>query len=220
MTPVLAAQGLTRHFGGERFLGFGKPSRLVRAVDGVSFALPEGKTLSLVGESGCGKTTTARMLLRLMSPSAGKILFEGESLAAAAPATLLRYRLADAGRLPGPLQLASARGMRARGDPRRAAPAEHPPRQGRRRHRAPRSPRLMDPASRLSRVAAVARCPHEFSGGQRQRICHRARASSCRPGPGRAATSPSRALDVSVPRADREPAAATCRRNRPASASC
>jgi oligopeptide/dipeptide ABC transporter ATP-binding protein len=164
MTPVLAAQGLTRHFGGERFLGFGRPSRLVRAVDGVSFALPEGKTLSLVGESGCGKTTTARMLLRLMPPSAGEILFESESLARAAPATLLRYRLAVQAVFQDPWSSLSPR-LRA------AAIIAEPLRLNTRLPRGEIDAKVAEAMTQVglspSRGSSF---PHEFSGGQRQRI--------------------------------------------------
>src|SRR4051812_6158891 len=52
----------------------------VRAVDGVSFAIPRGKTLGLVGESGCGKTTTSRMILRAFDPTSGQVLFDDKHL--------------------------------------------------------------------------------------------------------------------------------------------
>jgi peptide/nickel transport system ATP-binding protein len=76
--PLLEVRGLTKHFPVRRG-GFGRPG-WVRAVDDVSFTVARGEALGLVGESGCGKTTTGRMLVRLIEPTAGSIVFDGRDL--------------------------------------------------------------------------------------------------------------------------------------------
>ena len=81
MTALLEVEGLVKHFVAERSL-FGRPLAHVKAVDGVSFSLEAGKTLALVGESGCGKSTVSRLVLRLIEPDAGKIRFQGRDLLA------------------------------------------------------------------------------------------------------------------------------------------
>jgi oligopeptide/dipeptide ABC transporter ATP-binding protein len=76
---LLEVRNLVKHFEiGARM--FGKPAGVVRAVDGVSFAIRRGETLGLVGESGCGKTTTGRCVLQLERPTSGEIIFEGRDL--------------------------------------------------------------------------------------------------------------------------------------------
>jgi peptide/nickel transport system ATP-binding protein len=78
--PLLQVRDLNVHFPVAHDL-LGRPSRWVRAVDGVSFTVRRGETLGLVGESGCGKTTTGRAVLRLIRPTAGEVLFQGRDLA-------------------------------------------------------------------------------------------------------------------------------------------
>ena len=76
----MQVENLVKHFPVSRGV-FSRSAGAVRAVDGVSFALRRGETLGLVGESGCGKTTTGRCILRLERPTSGRILFEGKDLA-------------------------------------------------------------------------------------------------------------------------------------------
>jgi oligopeptide transport system ATP-binding protein len=77
--PLLEVRDLKVHFPVQHGL-FSRAKAFVKAVDGVSFALPPGETLGLVGESGCGKTTLGRAVVRLVEPTAGQVFFEGEDI--------------------------------------------------------------------------------------------------------------------------------------------
>ena len=91
--PLVDVQGLVKHYpGGRRFLGLGRPRGVVRAVDGVSFAIAPGQTLGLVGESGGGKSTVGRTILRLIEPTAGRVLFDGADVLALDPGELRALR--------------------------------------------------------------------------------------------------------------------------------
>ena len=76
---VLEAAGVSKHFQTRRGL-FGGERGVVRAVDGISFSIEGGRTLGVVGESGCGKTTTAKLVLGLEEPTGGSMRFEGRDL--------------------------------------------------------------------------------------------------------------------------------------------
>src|SRR5437879_11084251 len=91
VTAVLEAAGLTKHFPAKRGI-FGGDRGVVRAVDGISFTIESGQTLGVVGESGCGKTTTAKLVLGLEEPTAGGIRFEGRDLDALDAAGRRHYR--------------------------------------------------------------------------------------------------------------------------------
>ena len=88
---LLEVQGLERRFTlGGTWLS--RRRRVIHAVDGVSFVIEHGEVLGLVGESGCGKSTTGRLILRLIEPSAGSIRFEGHDLLALSPSRLWATR--------------------------------------------------------------------------------------------------------------------------------
>jgi oligopeptide transport system ATP-binding protein len=137
----------------------------VRAVDGVSFQIGRGETLGLVGESGCGKTTVGRAILRLIEPTSGSVRFDGKDVVAAAHAELrgLRRRMQiifqdPAGSLNPRMRIESIVGEPL---------MVHGLVKSREELRA-RVERLLERCG-MSRAAAD-RYPHEFSGGQRQRI--------------------------------------------------
>src|SRR5436190_10383586 len=92
IAPVLRVDRLVKHFPVSRGLIRRKVIGLVRAVEGVSFEIARGETLALVGESGCGKSTTGRLVLRLMDPTAGSVRFKGEEIASLDKHALRRLR--------------------------------------------------------------------------------------------------------------------------------
>jgi oligopeptide/dipeptide ABC transporter ATP-binding protein len=161
--PILEVQNLTKHFPVRRGL-FGKPAGVVRAVDGVSFTIEPGQTLGLVGESGCGKTTTSKLILRLEEPTSGVIRFQGRNLLEADSQGLREYRRSVQAVFQDPY---------ASLDPRmRVASIIAEPLVINQRASAPevrrRILRLLDLVGLPERAADL--FPHEFSGGQRQRI--------------------------------------------------
>ena len=91
MSTIVEARGLKMYFPVGRTLG-GKPKRLLKAVDDVSFSIQKGETFGLVGESGCGKTTVGRCLVRLYEPTDGRIFFDGQDIAHLGEKPLTPYR--------------------------------------------------------------------------------------------------------------------------------
>ena len=90
--PLIRVEDLTKHFAVTKGLLVARTTGQVKAVDGVSFTIGRQETLGLVGESGCGKTTTARLLLRLERPTAGRVLLDGRDVHALAGPALRDYR--------------------------------------------------------------------------------------------------------------------------------
>ena len=162
-TPLFEARNLTKHFPVRR--GFlAKPLGVVRAVDGVNFSIGTGKTLGVVGESGCGKTTTAKLVLRLENPTGGSLLFDGQDISGLDGRDVMQYRKAVQAVFQDPFASLNPR-MRVDaiiGEPlithERLDSAEVDK----------RIARLIDLVGLPERSAKL--FPHEFSGGQRQRI--------------------------------------------------
>ncbi|HSB71814.1 MAG TPA: oligopeptide/dipeptide ABC transporter ATP-binding protein [Candidatus Methylomirabilis sp.] len=163
-TAVLCIESLKKHFPVTKGLIRMKHVGAVKAVDGVSFAVPKGGTFGLVGESGCGKTTIAKCILRVESPTGGSIVFEGKDIAGLSKPELQWYRRSVQAVFQDPFSSLNPR-MRVGnilGEPlvvHNAMP---------RREVGHRVAELLEIVG-LTR-GAERLYPHEFSGGQRQRI--------------------------------------------------
>ncbi|MFA9431593.1 ABC transporter ATP-binding protein [Egicoccus sp. AB-alg2] len=146
-----------RRRGGER--------SAVRAVDGISFDIPRGRTLGLVGESGCGKSTTGLAVLRLLEPTSGTVRFDGTDLSSLNRKQLRRFRRRAAMIFQDPY--ASLDPRRSIGDAIGEALDIHGLHQG----KPARRDRIGELLERVGLHPDTAgRYPHEFSGGQRQRV--------------------------------------------------
>src|SRR3954463_9058913 len=163
MSALLEVENLKKHFVADRSV-FGRPTATIKAVDGVSFRVEAGKTLALVGESGCGKSTVSRLVLRLIEPDAGSVRFEGRDLLALDDNELRNFRRDAQIIFQDPYASLNPRMTVSQilTDP-LAFPGLVPP--PRRRERVEELLRLVGLEPRFAR-----RYPHEFSGGQRQRI--------------------------------------------------
>ncbi|MCW8174645.1 ATP-binding cassette domain-containing protein [Verminephrobacter aporrectodeae subsp. tuberculatae] len=160
--PLLTVRGLHKHFPLKKDL-LGRGGGVVRAVDGVDFEVFGGETLGVVGESGCGKSTTARLLMRLIAPTAGELLFDGRSVGSRdLPLAEFRRQVQmvfqDSYASLNPrltVEDSIAFGPRVHGVARRAAVQ-----------------RAHDLLARvgLEPQRFAERYPHELSGGQRQRV--------------------------------------------------
>jgi oligopeptide transport system ATP-binding protein len=187
--PLLRVENLRKHFPIRSGLLLRQTGTL-RAVDGVSFELPAGETLGLVGESGCGKTTVGRTVIRIYEPSAGRVDFLGRDVGALAGPALTAYRRDVQMIFQDPYSSLNPRltigrilstPLRVHGVGSAAEQRE-------------RVEQMLETIG--LGAAAASRYPHEFSGGQRQRVAI-ARAVLLRPKLV-IADEPVSALDVSV----------------------
>jgi len=161
--PLLNIINLVKHFP----LGGGilaKPKGLIKAVDGVSFAVLRGESFGLVGESGCGKTTLGRLILRLLEPTAGRIEFEGQNILPLSPDRFMPLRRRMQIIFQDPYSSL---------DPRMKVDAiiTEPLRANQRltkQHQRETAAELLEKVG--LQKADLDKYPHEFSGGQRQRI--------------------------------------------------
>jgi oligopeptide transport system ATP-binding protein len=163
--PILRVTDLKVHFPLTRGVFIQRQIGSVKAVDGVSFDLARGETLGLVGESGCGKTTTGHAVLRMLAPSGGRIEFEGEDITRHDRARMRPIRRRMQMVYQDPYGSLNPR-MKVRdivGEPLVVHGLDGDPAKYRKRVAA-----LLDMVGLLPDMAD--RYPHEFSGGQRQRI--------------------------------------------------
>jgi oligopeptide transport system ATP-binding protein len=162
--PLLKIRNLKKYFPVTRGIVFKKTIGEVKAVDGVNFDLYPGETLGLVGESGCGKTTTARTILRLEEPTAGEAIFDGRDIFAMSRSELRELRSEITVIFQDPY--ASLNPRMTVGDIIGEPWAIH--------GGVPRKDRKQKTQELLEVVGLnpnnVSRYPHQFSGGQRQRI--------------------------------------------------
>ena len=165
---LLSVKGLTKHFTlhGDVYSRLaGEKSQVLKAVDGIDFHIERGETLGLVGESGCGKSTTARLVTRLIEPTAGEVTLKGEDLLAFSLARMKEARKEVQLVFQDPYSSLNPR-----------KPVMHILSRPMEIHGVARSwPEKREKVLELLRrvglgIEHIDRYPHEFSGGQRQRI--------------------------------------------------
>ena len=188
MSTIVEARGLKMYFPIGRTMS-GKPKKLLKAVDDVDFSIAKGETFGLVGESGCGKTTIGRCLVRLYEPTDGQLLFDGQDIAHMGEKRLAPYRRRMQMIFQDPYASLNPRMTVSSiiAEPLRYAGVSAKEQQERVRE-------LVDLVG--LKPDHLQRYPHEFSGGQRQRVGI-ARALACNP-EFIVCDEPISALDVSI----------------------
>ena len=161
---LIAVRNLKKHFAVTKGAIFSKISGTVKAVDGINFSISSGSTLGLVGESGCGKSTTARLLLGLENPTSGKVTFEGKNISARRGPELMEYRKNVQAVFQDPFRSLNPRKKIKQiiAEPLRV-------------HKALSKDKIVSRVGDLLQTVGLSVSqadlfPHEFSGGQRQRI--------------------------------------------------
>jgi len=187
--PLLRVEGLRKHYALTRGVVFTETLGHIKAVDGVSFDIAPGETVGLVGESGCGKTTTSRMILNLETPTEGRVLLEGEPIHGLQGDALRAYRAKVQAVFQDPWSSLNPRMTVGRtiAEALIVAGWEAPRIEARVRELLQHVGLRPDQAQQY---------PHEFSGGQRQRV---ALAAALASGPRLIVLDePVSALDVSI----------------------
>ncbi|MGZ4224299.1 MAG: ABC transporter ATP-binding protein [Solirubrobacteraceae bacterium] len=190
-SPLVEVRDLVKHFPIKQGVVFQRQIGAVKAVDGVSFDVMDGETLGIVGETGCGKSTTARLLVRLLDPTSGSIMFDGDDIAKASGNTLKQLHRKVQIIFPDPYSSLNPRKTVG------SIIADPYIIHGMYTGEGERKKQVQELMDRVGlNPEHYNRYPHEFSGGQRQRIGV-ARAIALRPKL-LIADEPVSALDVSI----------------------